>query len=208
MEREVSIDEFNEFEGSTFRLATAIFEAEYYREYDSDQFNKTELLLSILKLFKVGNVKTTSLSWKSESTEFGLLHDEPWIYHYQYVGVASLIKNKDVPKLQKFWKVMQNHISTNFLLPEIRHESIAIAFDRYNQGMQNRGYPERRNAYAAMGLEALLLTEGDEIKYRLRMRAARILGLLGLNQKKVYDDIGIAYDARSMHMESDWNRRK
>ena len=78
---------------------------------------------------------------------------------------------------------------------------VQIAYNRYCDAIFDATSDvEPRILSAVMGLEALLLKEQDALGYRLRMRGARLLGLLGLNRDKVLrvrKDLQHAYDCRS-----------
>jgi hypothetical protein len=59
-----------------------------------------------------------------------------------------------------------------------------------------------------MGLESIYLTENMELKYRLSMRAARVLGILFDAQKELSPNfikslIGLSYDIRSTFVHGD-----
>ena len=57
-----------------------------------------------------------------------------------------------------------------------------------------------------MCLEALLGDENQEISYRLRMRAARLLSTLGFNPNKIMRDLSLAYLIRSTHVHGTENK--
>jgi len=48
-----------------------------------------------------------------------------------------------------------------------------------------------------MGLEALYLSGGTESSYKLRVRAAKVLGFLGYNSTEVFENLKKGYSVRS-----------
>ena len=47
------------------------------------------------------------------------------------------------------------------------------------------------------------MTGESEINYRVRLRTSQILSVLGMDKKKVFDNLGIAYQARSKFAHGD-----
>lgn len=153
--------------------------------------------LTLLRLFKIGNIQYTSFLRKTESPDAFTSLDEVGSFNSMFTGISYMIKNNEVRKLQKFWKIMNEKIAEDFLHTWKRNDPISIAYERYSEALMRRGTTEMMLAYAVMGLEALLLEGEEEISYRLRMRVSRILQVLGLNGKTVFDDLAWAYKARS-----------
>jgi hypothetical protein len=114
---------------------------------------------------------------------------------------TAVIANADAGRFEQFWRRISNILPSQGY--EHRTENvdpIDIAYQRYADSLLTWGASvERRIADAVMGLESLLLRreENQELAYRLRMRIARILSVLGSDPyaaKKVAND---AYTVRS-----------
>jgi hypothetical protein len=72
-----------------------------------------------------------------------------------------------------------------------------IAYNRYLEALQNYQRRERAITFSVMGLEALILEQGPELKHRFRTRLARLSSYLDLNPKEVYEIVNQAYSIRS-----------
>ena len=70
-----------------------------------------------------------------------------------------------------------------------------VAYDKYKDSLE-QGVIEKRISDAIMGLEALYLTEADELPYRLSMRAAKVLSLVNskYDPAQVKNNIRDAYN--------------
>jgi len=54
-----------------------------------------------------------------------------------------------------------------------------------------------------IGLESLFLIENDELSFRLRLRLAKLLGMVGFDPYRIQDAIRRAYDVRSAYLHGD-----
>ena len=198
LEREISSEKFEEFRWSVLEQSTSVFEVEYECENENRIFSDKTQFLNVLMLYKVGNVQSNSFAWQSSGTAgLGILHDEPLFFSHVYAGVSSYIRKKEINEFKEFWKVIKPKIPREFTLPSIHSKPVSIAYAHYRDGMEAHGHIEKRCAYGIMALEALLMQGENEIRYRIGMRVAQLLSILGLDKKKVFDDIGTAYCARS-----------
>ncbi|MGI0014991.1 MAG: hypothetical protein ACREBU_16350, partial [Nitrososphaera sp.] len=165
---------------------------------DIAEFNEWTRILAILRLYTVADVKFNSATLESQGTypyydgvgETGHFGDD-------YAIFGGILNSQDGPELSKFWRTIEPHIPNSFKVPESEHDQLTIAYQRYLEAMNNPGMEEMRIAYGISSLEALFSVEHTEMNYRLKMRVSRLLGILGLNPKAVYDAIDWAYDARS-----------
>lgn len=199
LERKIPLEYYENFEDAT-ENSTAKFEIEYEDSFEyASEFDKSELHLIPLRLFKLGNIQHTSIRRDSEDPDSFTTFDEVGFFKRVFVGVSYLLKQNEVENLQKFWKEIIEKIPDNFLYSWKRNDSISIAYERYMEALGRRGSIEFMLAHVVMGLEALLLDGDDEINYRLKMRTARILQILGLQGKTVFDDLAWAYKARSAY---------
>jgi hypothetical protein len=84
-----------------------------------------------------------------------------------------------------------------------KHESIMIAVNRLHFGYE-RLRPEDRLIDFMIGLEALFLSGlKNELRYRLSLRAAALLGDSPENRENIFNDLYIAYDQRSIVAHGD-----
>lgn len=161
--------------------------------------------ISILQLFKSGGVKYHSYTMESESmieiiggTTFSGRGENPFVMYE--------VNNNDVPVLMHFWQEI-----VNYLVESIYENSgkenhpINIAYHRYTSALLKIGLLEERIANVVMGFEALFLTgeEQGEISYRLRIRTAKVFGLIGDNPEQVKNIINLAYSVRSSYVHGD-----
>lgn len=157
-----------------------------------------ENAVAALRLFKVGVVHHIGYQW-SAKTIIGL-HSGSMIPNISVVeNPSSFIRESDVELLKRFWIKLKKNIPVEvarYWLAE-RASYLTIAFQRYSDALLRDGIDERRIATAVMGLEALYLHGGPELKYRLRMRVAKFLNFLGFNSIQIQKEVGEAYDVRS-----------
>lgn len=94
-------------------------------------------------------------------------------------------------------------------LPAELHDSeakragpLAIAYERYCEGLLAVGPIERKFAAAIMGLEALYLgaSENQELNYRLSLRISKVLSKLGRDPNEVQKYVKTGYRVRSLHV--------
>ncbi len=106
-----------------------------------------------------------------------------------YGDIYSL-SDDEVPIFLEFWKSPRKGLME-------KNKNIMIAFNRLNFGYE-RLRPEDRLIDFMIGLEALFLFGvRDELRYRLSLRAAALLGDTPENRERVFNDLYNAYDQRS-----------
>ncbi len=159
-----------------------------------------EKVATILRLFRVASVRFPRFTPHSESvTEFFPTGTVSYGARSAAIEKGKLYED-DAVRLPAFWRKMQDAIPPSFYDFHVQKaDSISIAYQRYNDALFRNGLLERRVANAVMGLEALFLrgSERQDLSYRLRMRAARLLALLGHTGSQVSDTIHKAYGVRS-----------
>lgn len=76
-------------------------------------------------------------------------------------------------------------------------EAVALAVDRFNQGIERGKYEDRLLDYW-IALEGLFSpTDRQELKYRLRLRTAHFIGSTPDEREEAYHRLGASYDTRS-----------
>ena len=86
------------------------------------------------------------------------------------------IRAADEPRLLKFWQTIDPILPKTFY--DIGAASLNyrdMAYGRFGAALMHLGSPEERVANAMSSLEALFLEEHQELAYRLRFRAAKVL---------------------------------
>jgi ribulose bisphosphate carboxylase small subunit len=183
-------------------LELTIMEIEIETTSDKELLDRIELFTKFLRLFRVGGVKTTLTFMDSESLNRG--HGVTFPSNLSPPPTRPYtIKQEDEEKLKNFWQEVEGlipvlHNSTQATKCKLEHLFVANTF--YEDALLREGRIEERIARAVMGLEALLLEEEKELAYRLRLRAAKLLGLLGFKASDVQKIIKQAYDIRSKYV--------
>ncbi len=150
--------------------------------------------ITVLSLFRVGGIEYIKYTTQVDSLfPTGVLSGTR--IHLTKSG-SYIIRDEDVAPLATFWSNMRNSLPDSFY-PGSRQgpDELSIAYDRYNDSLEG-GIIEKRISSAVMGLEALYLREGEqqEMSYRLRMRASKLLSLIGYNPTEVREGIKDAYN--------------
>lgn len=186
---------------SYLETPSAILNIEFLGRHANEIQLKVEQAITILRLFKVGSVKYISYHMYSESITdimaLGTLTAGKSVSALE----KSQITKDDIEKLRRFWQTMIKALPPSFYeLGETKLDHTTIAYRRYCDALLQDGVFERRIANAVMGLESLFLKGGEtqELIYRLSVRVAKLLSLLGYNSYKVKETVRDAYKVRSL----------
>jgi hypothetical protein len=164
---------------------------------------EVEHLVSVLRLFDVGAVAYAS---------YGMESDAPVSWGARTTLGPSLtssareryvIRREDEDRLKTFWRAVAHKIPKDIYDFQKQVSPLTLAYDRYSDAVLQNGILERRIANAVMGLEALLLDEIQELSYRLGMRIAKALSLIGKKPLEVRERIQDAYRIRSLFAHGD-----
>ena len=164
--------------------------------------NKVQLIISILRLYRVGSIKHISYKMYTKSIiDFG----------FGSVGTIEVlapsekyvIKNEDVAQFKEFFNLMIDHVPKNFdefTDSDVNH--LSTAYKRYCDFLLGSNSDEKKITNLVMGLESLFLKveEKQELSFRLKMRIAKMLSNFGFNPKEVKKIIAKAYDLRSLYV--------
>ncbi len=163
--------------------------------------NEIDREVAVLRLYRVGAVQDIRYSMDSDSIigfGAGTLTRGKLLGSDKY-----LVAREDVKSLKTFWANMKKIELPNSVYPGNQKEAdeLSIAYERYNDSLEG-GVIEKRISSAVMGLEALYLypSEQQEMSYRLRMRIAKLLGLIGCNPNEVRKKLTDAYNIRSTYV--------
>jgi len=186
---------------------TAILRTIIHAKPGTDFWFKLDKRIQILRLFGVGSVQSV----RDVISKDPIYDTKPTEYvEERLLGQDNyLISKGDVERLKAFWAHMQ---SIDLPIPAEKGvpkepTSLAISYERYSNALDETIF-ENRIFSAVMGLEALYLTEKQEMSYRLRMRVAKLLSLLGYNQDEVREKIKDAYDVRSTYVHGETLKQK
>jgi hypothetical protein len=163
--------------------------------------DQLEHAISILRLFGIGSVvwSTCQMSSDSVTDTFGSfsMHSGRQTQALE----TYLLTNDDLSRLQKFWQACEKTMPVGFYdLGQTTTDSLTIAYNRYTDSLLQNGLLERRIANSVMGFEALFLkgAEIQELTYRLTIRIAKFLGLLGYDSHRVRAVLVDAYRVRNL----------
>ncbi|MFA5412653.1 MAG: hypothetical protein WC350_04890 [Candidatus Micrarchaeia archaeon] len=154
-------------------------------------------IIDILRLFRIGSISHIKTSFRRD-------------YIIPNLGGGTLsssvmppskictLATSDEKRFKKFFMHFYRKMPYDgFKISSKEH--IQIAYSRYLDGLLP-GYYEKRMADMMAGLEALLLSPGEqqEIAFRLRLRASKIMHCIGFDASTVKKDINEAYSIRSI----------
>lgn len=195
------IEERSEFfKRETFpRDPSAILHLSMHALSGGDVQRKVWQAITILRLFRVGSVR--ALGYSTESDSFFSTGGNLTSHDHHSLHKTAVVADAEADRFEQFWRRMSDILpSQGYEHQKENVDPIDIAYQRYADSLLTWGASvERRIADAVMGLESLLLRreENQELAYRLRIRIARILSVLGLDPyaaKRVAND---AYTIRS-----------
>jgi len=180
---------------------SAILTMELMAKRGREVQDQLERAISILRLFGIGSVVWSSYQVNSDSVT------DPFGSASMHSGRQTqaletyLLTDDDLSKLRKFWQACEKTMPVGFYdLGQTTTDSLTIAYNRYTDSLLQNGLLERRIANSMMGLEALFLkgTEIQELTYRLTVRIAKFLGLLGYDSHRVRAGLIDAYRVRNL----------
>jgi hypothetical protein len=184
--------------GLGFPSASAVLELNLTLSSSMQVQQEINLLVNLLRLFKLGSVTYERYLWTSNSiTRIGaqMCSGAKNVTHYKYE-----LDSQQIPELSKFLPIMKPcfpNMNLNITNPDLG----AISFNRYLDALIRPGPPESRITSAITCLESLYLKgeERMELSHRLAQRVSNLLRLLDLDYRplEVYNKLILAYDIRS-----------
>lgn len=198
-----------------FQHPLAILNIEFSGTQSVEIQRRVEHAVAVFRLFKVGSVKYHSYQMYSDSITDLFAHGTISSGGSSSALEKYSITREDVPRLKNFWQKISDRVPKSFYdLAVTKADYTTIAYNRYSDSLTQNGILERRIANAMMGLEALFFKsdgEKEELVYRLRMRASKLLGLLGYDPYEIRERINDAYGIRSIFMHGgllDYRKKK
>jgi hypothetical protein len=178
---------------------SAIANIEFLGRQANEIQKRVRKLIVMLRLFKVGSIKYLSYQMYSDSITDIMARGTFIPGGYDIARETSIINSNDEQKLKLFWQTLEECLPQSlyeFGEKEINH--ISLAYDRYSDALMHNSILERRIANSVMGLEALLLDATQELSYRLGLRTAKIMSLLGIDPQEARQLIKDAYRIRNL----------
>jgi hypothetical protein len=114
-----------------------------------------------------------------------------------------ILTGESEDKLQHFWERVEPCLPAEMYDFSNKKETpLAIAYERYCDGLFAREAVERKAAAAMMGLEALYLRRDElqELSYRLSLRVSKVLSKLDMNSDELQRHVKTGYRIRSLHV--------
>jgi len=204
-ERETSRWEFEPETRSLLTSPTARLEIQIAARVPLDLQREAARTLVLLRLYRVGAIEfgkqnfssqtLTHQFWGGTSSSIGLISHHPDRF---------TLKEADAGLLARYWTAMCQLLPKALRPYEDQPEEsfLKIAYDRYCDSLFHKGQTQGAIAFAVMALEALLLGKEEKIdlKYRLAIRAGKILSKTGYAGPKTSDLVRAAYDIRSVYV--------
>lgn len=178
---------------------SAIVNIEFLGRLARDIQIKVEQMIIVLRLFKAGSIKYLSYKMYSESITDIMASGTLFTGERDQVLETSIINEDDEERIKLFWETIERALPRSLYDFDKKEISpISLAYDRYSDALMHNGLLERRIANVVMGLEALLLDATQELSYRLSLRVAKIISLLGNNPQEVRQIVKDAYNIRNL----------
>ena len=153
-------------------------------------------LITVLRLQHDGDVAPgplLQLSFSNGKLKMGGLSSWPLLFkpgHYPGFSINPYeLLETEVDDLREFWQDFRNKRQKGKL------DDLKIALGRFNSSYGEG--PEDRLLDQMIALESLYLGEEQELKYKLALRAAFLLGIEEEERKQIFENLGKAYKARS-----------
>lgn len=178
---------------------SAIANIEFFGRQVNEIQEKVEQMIVILRLFRVGSIKYLSYRMDSDSITDIMARGTLTSGKGDIALETSVIDKEDEPRLKIFWQVLDRVLPSSLYEPGRSNiDHINIAYDCYSDALMHNGLLERRIANTIMGIEALLLDSTQELSYKLGLRSAKVMSLLGDNPQEVRQIVKDAYFIRSL----------
>ena len=104
-------------------------------------------------------------------------------------GAPYVLSEQETAEFETFW-------DEHWVRRVGMEKNVALAVRRFNMAY-GRGWPEERLLDLMIGFEALLLENEQELRYKLAMRGAALLGKDGDERETIRGELGAAYKQRN-----------
>lgn len=199
-EKDIEYEIAKEYQHNTwpiFHHPTVILKQNFINISQVQLQQEIEKSIVLLRLFKVGSVD--DISYRTDMDSFlsiliGSLHkgsiQRPILFYE--------INPADITRLKKYWLTFKTIIPLNFydfITP--KNDSLVIAYIKYKDALALTAMIENQIATTIAGIEALILENDAELQYRISLRVAKLMGLIGDDSSSVRNIMKIAYAIRS-----------
>ncbi len=155
-------------------------------------------LFHTLRLYRPHPIGSSHAICWSASPIDGCRPHSSTLYVGSYVNTNPRYLIDDADDIAGFMNKYEPLLPNDWIEFNIRFDNpLNIAYNRYLEALQNYQRRERAITFSVMGLEALILEQGPELKHRFRSRLARLSSYLDSNLKDVYEVMNQAYSIRS-----------
>jgi len=178
-------------------ISNAILELKMRAANDLQVREKIEQVITLLRLFRLGAVYSNrqiesrkTVMWPGGTVERSSGRIFGSTYTYTIDETSEILLKKFVERFEALIPLK---------VTDKRLASLHVALSRYNNALLEPVETERKLMTAVMGLEALyvLRSERGETSFRLSLRVAKLLGLLGCDPLEVRKVIEESYTIRS-----------
>lgn len=187
---------------SSPQIGSSFLEFVFRCKSDREVQIETELILDVLRLFRLGSV--VKLACEIFPKSFLHMHTTYNPGRHYATPFKYAFRSADVDILESLVKKIKPILPHDPALTEsiASVHSISIAFQRYKDALLQHVAIESRITSAITCLEALYLKaeERAELVHRLGQRASALLRLVGFVPLEVYNNISQAYDIRSTYI--------
>ena len=184
----------------SFCILEYTYKKEREHEHISEALRKIEM---IFELFKLCSAKCTYTIEKSSEIDFPSYGPYTSGFYPVQLPYYAKIKNSEIIYLKKFYKIMNKRLTGEMVNCYVENNEIEIALSRYAKGLEWAHLVKISASYAVMAIEALLIkSEGDQ-KLRFALFSSKLLSLVGLDMKQVYEHMLLAYAVRSSYVHGD-----
>lgn len=160
-----------------------------------------EKLIILLQLYKLCSVHEIGTRWVPQGILSIAFTSHARKTRLQIIHKCTLNEN-DSKRLPSFIRDMMPHIPLDERTGRILVDNhIGVALSRYRDVLLKPEPIPNKIAYATFGLEALYLKSDEmgELKHKLALRVAKILGKLNIdNSKNILSNVKKAYNIRSV----------
>jgi hypothetical protein len=128
-----------------------------------------ESAVATLRLYKSGSISYAHVIENSDTWNpvGGTMHSPQFLYPPSIFGITYELTNSEIPGFVEFWR--------KFEQAQINGKAIKTALSRFSF-VYERGRPEDRLIDYIISLEALLLENEPELRYKFSLRGSALLG--------------------------------
>lgn len=181
---------------------TIFLDAKTYAKNQDEVHELIKHSITTFQLFKPGGVQGVDHNIETDSIINPIVSKTPISLGLASETYRYSITKKDEENLKSFWSNLKN-----VELPQLAKitrgnsaDQLSMAYERYLNYFKSDLF-EKGILYLVTGLEGLYLRPGEtsELRYRLSLRAGKLLSLIGYNACEVSERLGVAYGIRSKY---------